>query len=172
MTQKAEVVSRLQTKTLQIGQMLNNLQKFNHLLTDDNQNRNSSSTNFTPFSRLSKVPQGKVRHNWQPYNDPKTKNKKETENQNENEESDRSKVSCSELKNDQPKISPIRENNQLPKDLQSQNTEKQHIAHTETVDQLEEVADSTDVREKKEYESNSDTMKVPASYESTDTSTA
>ena len=36
LTQKAEVVTRLQMKTLQIGQMLNNLQKFNHLLTDDN----------------------------------------------------------------------------------------------------------------------------------------
>lgn len=152
--------------------MLNNLQKFNHLLTDDSQNRNSSSTNFTPFSLLSKVPQGKVRHNWQPYNDLKTKNKKETENQNKNEESDRSKVSCSELKNDPSKISPIRENDQPPKGLTSQNTEKQHIAPTETVDHLEEVAENTDVREKKEYENDSDTMEVLASYESTDGSTA
>lgn len=43
LTQKAEVVTRLQMKTLQIGQMLNNLQKFNHLLTDDNARHNSSS---------------------------------------------------------------------------------------------------------------------------------
>lgn len=46
LTQKAEVVSRLQAKTLQIGQMLSNLQKFNHLLNEDNANRSSTNGNY------------------------------------------------------------------------------------------------------------------------------
>lgn len=35
LTQKGEVVSRLQAKAGQIGKILNNLEKYNHLLKDD-----------------------------------------------------------------------------------------------------------------------------------------
>ena len=47
------MVSRLQAKTLQIGQMLNNLQKFNHLLNDDHVNSRNVD-NKASFSRLNK----------------------------------------------------------------------------------------------------------------------
>lgn len=36
LTQKGEMVSRLQAKAGQIGKILNNLEKYNHLLKDDN----------------------------------------------------------------------------------------------------------------------------------------
>lgn len=46
------MVSRLQTKTLQIGQMLNNLQKYNHLLNDDHMANRTAE--IPPFVRTSK----------------------------------------------------------------------------------------------------------------------
>lgn len=55
-------MSRLQAKTLQIGQMLNNLQRFNHLLNDDNAN-NRNMDNKASFSRSNKNPQIKIKPN-------------------------------------------------------------------------------------------------------------
>lgn len=49
LTQKGEMVSRLQAKASQIGKILNNLEKYNHLLRDggrsSHNNSSSSSSN-------------------------------------------------------------------------------------------------------------------------------
>lgn len=43
LTQKGEMVSRLQAKAGQIGKILNNLEKYNHLLRDEKRNDRKSS---------------------------------------------------------------------------------------------------------------------------------
>lgn len=162
LTQKAEVVSRLQAKTLQIGQMLNNLQKFNHLLSDDNVNRNSPSSNSTPFSRLGKTqPQGRVRHNWVPYNDPKTKTKENgtsattpVKDQNEKVESDSSAPSsvpeadrvteCSPLNStaDQPAANVEDSQKSQQEANPSERTENENNAVVESVNQENSETDA------------------------------
>lgn len=54
LTQKGEMVSRLQAKAGQIGKILNNLEKYNHLLLDSdkkNMERRADKRNFTSVSK-------------------------------------------------------------------------------------------------------------------------
>lgn len=44
LTQKGEMVSRLQAKASQIGKILNNLEKYNHLISKDPQPKGKKST--------------------------------------------------------------------------------------------------------------------------------
>lgn len=44
LTQKGEMVSRLQAKAGQIGKILNNLEKYNHLLRDEKKNERRSAS--------------------------------------------------------------------------------------------------------------------------------
>lgn len=48
MTQKGEMVTRLQAKTSQIGQILNNLEKYNHLLKDAEKGGHNSAKGNQP----------------------------------------------------------------------------------------------------------------------------
>jgi len=53
LTQKGEMVSRLQAKAGQIGKILNNLEKYNHLLKDDKKSTdNSRRLERRPISRI------------------------------------------------------------------------------------------------------------------------
>lgn len=51
LTQKGEVVSRLQAKAGQIGKILNNLEKYNHLIKDSNRDRKSFEKRPTSFDK-------------------------------------------------------------------------------------------------------------------------
>lgn len=48
LTQKGEMVTRLQAKTSQIGQILNNLEKYNHLLKDAEKGGHTSAKGNQP----------------------------------------------------------------------------------------------------------------------------
>lgn len=53
LTQKGEMVSRLQAKAGQIGKILNNLEKYNHLLKDDKKSTDSNRRpERRPISRI------------------------------------------------------------------------------------------------------------------------
>lgn len=60
LTQKGEMVSRLQAKASQIGKILNNLEKYNHLISRDKepprQTTSKRPTNqFKPFEKPNKL---------------------------------------------------------------------------------------------------------------------
>lgn len=52
LTQKGEMVSRLQAKAGQIGKILNNLEKYNHLLKDDKKSDSNRRPERRPISRI------------------------------------------------------------------------------------------------------------------------
>jgi hypothetical protein len=54
LTQKGEVVSRLQAKAGQIGKILNNLEKYNHLLKDDKKSCDRRSSEKKTSREVSK----------------------------------------------------------------------------------------------------------------------
>lgn len=51
LTQKGEVVSRLQAKAGQIGKILNNLEKYNHLIQDSNREKKSFEKRPISFNK-------------------------------------------------------------------------------------------------------------------------
>lgn len=55
LTQKGEMVSRLQAKAGQIGKILNNLEKYNHLLRDEKKNERKSASIRRSESRESAI---------------------------------------------------------------------------------------------------------------------
>lgn len=55
LTQKGEMVSRLQAKASQIGKILNNLEKYNHLLRDGGRSSHNNSNNSSSSSSNRKL---------------------------------------------------------------------------------------------------------------------
>lgn len=58
LTQKGEMVSRLQSKAEQIGKILNNLEKYNHLINQDADAKGVKSPTTANVDKALKSPQG------------------------------------------------------------------------------------------------------------------
>lgn len=101
LTQKGEMVSRLQAKAGQIGKILNNLEKYNHLLKDDKKILDRKMSDKKLQLQQQQLQLQLQQQQQQQQNHPKIENNKENIAKNENA----NEANCSEIETREPILS-------------------------------------------------------------------